>query len=241
MGVKPGVFGANTDTIVGISAQPDVNGFWTVMCNLGNDCETHEINDTGFVVSTSIQQKGGSDVTNNVIDLGAMKVLTSPDVSVGFTCTYATTVTLTSDDFTLIDVTVSGSQVGFGDLDNAFTLTAGEVGDKIVLGNDITVKAEWPLSLSGIYPHFLSCDVSTAGNQVISIIKAGCISKTLKVKTPIGDKNYVQFNYRTFAVENQESATQSIHCEVKICPGTTNCAKDVSCPSSGTDLLYDFQ
>ena len=182
-------------------------------------------------------------VSNNVIDLDGVKLITSPlGVGVDFTCDYDTAVNVQSGAFTVEDVSISGTQSSIGSLDDGFTFTAGD-GTPLVLGNDITIKTTWSVVLSDVSPHYERCSVKH-GDQEVPIVKDGCMASTLGaelVANASGVRNEVSMKYKTFTIENETAATQSITCNVKLC-ASGNCAKNPAgtCPTASADTPYGY-
>ena len=153
---------------------------------------------------------------------------TSPlSAGVNFVCDYSTSVDVQSDAFIVQDVSIHGTQSGYGSLTGGFTLSAGD-GTPTVLGNELTVTALWTLNLSDVSAHYDSCSV-TQGTQSVSIVKYGCMATTLGaqlVPNASGVTNEVSMKYKTFTVENEVATEQIVTCDVKLCTGTTNCVHD---------------
>jgi hypothetical protein len=248
MGVKEGVFGAGqlplgtwTD-----ADNADKDGFYWRPCNLGDSCETHKIDGDDLIFTSSIEQLGNDrtrsiTTKNKQIKLGdALTINTSPfGVDVDFVCTYKTTVTVASDDFTVQDVTIAGSTSSTGTLDQGFTLTVGD-GTKIILGQMVTATAKWEVTLSDIAPHFRLCILHHGGKEVV-IIKDGCISATLGMTdlTPASDS--VSVSFRTFTIDSAQPTTaQRLQCHIRLCPDGTNCAKAHVCPKDDDDHHYGY-
>jgi len=194
----------------------------------------------------SLQQVGSSrtrSVADTIIDLGDFNVVTSPfGVGVDFTCSYGSTVSITSGDFTVQDVSVTGTQTGSGNLATGWTLNAG-FGDTIVLGGMINVIAIWSMSISGIEPYLKSCTINH-GSKSVAVMKEGCHSTVLGVEaSPTTNANSVAFSYRTFMIEDEAENTQSVTCDVQLCATGSNCVRDSSenaCPNSGADKNYGY-
>ena len=195
--------------------------------------------------ASKIEAKGDArtrSVDNNVIDLGnGLNIVTSPfGVGVGFTCIYDSSVEVSSDAITVQDVSISGTHSAAGNLQLGFTMTAGD-GSAILLGNDLVVTTTWSLDISGISPHYEKCEV-TQGTATISIVKDGCMATTLGAKAVANESevtNAVIMEFKTFLVEGEVTTTQLVTCDVKLCSGTANCAKDLSCKKSDDPYGYE--
>ena len=179
---------------------------------------------------------------NNVIELGnGVKIVTSPfGVGVDFTCIYDSSVEVSSDAITVQDVSISGTHSASGNLQLGFTMTAGD-GSAIVLGNDLVVSTTWSLDIPGISPHYQKCEV-TQGAATVLIIKDGCMATTLgaeAVAKDAGVTNAVGMKYQTFLIEGEVSTSQLVTCDVKLCSGTANCAKDSSCKKNDDPYGYE--
>ena len=183
-------------------------------------------------------------LSDNVIDLDGVKLITSPlGVGVDFTCNYDTAVNVQSGAFTVEDVSIFGTQSSIGSLDDGFTFTAGD-GTPLVLGNDITIKTTWSVVLSDVSPHYESCSV-IHGDQEVPIVKDGCMASTLGgelVANTAGVTNEVSMKYKTFNVENETAATQSVTCNVKLC-ASGYCAKGLAgtCSTASSDTSFGSQ
>ena len=180
-------------------------------------------------------------VDNNIIDLGnGLMIITSPfGVGVDFTCDYDSKVAVSSSPFTVQDVSISGAHSASGTLDLGFTMLAGD-GSAIILGDDIVVKTSWALDLSDISPHYENCEV-TQGTKYVSIVKDGCMASTLgaaSVANAAGVTDSVSMKYKTFTIEDEVATTQEVTCDVKLCAGTTNCAKALICTQSNDPYGY---
>ena len=195
--------------------------------------------------ASTIEAKGDSrtrSVDNNVIDLGnGLNIITSPfGVGVDFTCNYDSIVQVASAAMTVQDVSITGTHSASGELNLGFTMTAGD-GSAIILGNDLVVTTLWSLDISDVSPHYENCEV-TQGSVAVAIVKDGCMATTLgaePVANALGVTNSVVMKYKTFTIEGEEATTQEVTCDIKLCAGTTNCAKDKSCAKS--DDPYGFE
>ena len=95
--------------------------------------------------------------------------------------------------------------------------------------------------ISGISPHYEKCEV-TQGTATISIVKDGCMATTLGAKAVANESevtNAVIMEFKTFLVEGEVTTTQLVTCDVKLCSGTANCAKDLSCKKSDDPYGYE--
>ena len=194
--------------------------------------------------ATKIEVNGDArtrTVSDNVIDLDGVKVVTSPHgVGVAFTCNYDSSVNVQSGPLTVQDVSIGGSHTSSGTLDGGFTLTAGD--GTILLGDDIIVTAAWTLALSDVYPHYESCLVKHGTSVGVPIVKNGCMASTLGaevVANPADVTNEVSIKYKTFSVEDESATTQVVTCTVKLC-AAGNCARAAKCPTSTADTPYKY-
>ena len=182
----------------------------------------------GSRVEVAGGSRARSDTENNKLDLeSGVKVITSPfGVGVDFQCVYDTTVSLSSDPFTVEDVTVTGTHTASGFLNTGFVMVAGD-DSPIVLGDEITLTTTWQLDIAGVQPHYLNCAV-TQGAKDVQLIVDGCMSNTLGVETVAnanGETNLVSMKYKTFKIEDETATTQTVTCDVMLCQGTDNCAR----------------
>ena len=176
--------------------------------------------------------------TNNLGN--GLMVNTAPlGASVEFTCTYDSKVAVSSTPFTVQDVSITGTHSSTGSLDLGFTMLAGD-GSAIILGDDIVVKTSWALDLSDITPHYANCQI-TQGKKSVSIVKNGCMASALgaeSVANAGGVTDSVSLKYKTFVIENEVATTQKVSCDIKLCAGTTNCAKALICTQSNDPYGY---
>lgn len=165
---------------------------------------------------------------------------TSPfGVGVDFTCEYDTSVEVASTSFNVEDVSIDGTHSSSGTLDSGFTLSVGD-GNTIILGDDITFKTTWSLTFADVSPHYESC-LLTQGTQTVPLVKDGCMASALGVEKVSASSNEVAIKYKTFIIENETAATQTILCNLKLCSLLLNCAKANTCPADGTDIFYRFE
>lgn len=147
-------------------------------------------------------------------------------MGVDFQCDYDTSVEVISSEFTVEDVSISGTHTAAGNLKSGFTMVAGD-NSPIVLGNDVTVTTTWALTIAGVTPHYKNCAV-THGAQDVDITKDGCMSGTLGasiVPQTGGLTNAVSMKYKTFTIEGETATSQTVSCDVQLCQGTENCAR----------------
>ena len=167
-------------------------------------------------------------------------VNTSPlGASVDFTCTYDAKVAVSSSPFTVQDVSISGTHSASGTLDLGFTMLAGD-GSAIILGDDIVVKTSWALDLLDITPHYENCHI-LQGTKSVSIVKNGCMASALgaeSVANAVGVTDSVSMKYKTFLIEDEDATKQKVSCDIKLCAGTTNCARASICIESNDPYGY---
>jgi len=241
MTVDQAVFGEqNILSVAGLAAAAETDHYYKT-CALGDaSCLTPVLNGDTLTFTAKMQQVGNSrtrSVADTIIDLGGgLNVVTSPfGVGVDFTCSYDTTVTLTSEEFDVQDVSVEGTHTSSGTLDGGFTLTAG-TGEAIVLGEIINVAAAWSLAIDNIEPYFKSCIV-THGDKTVSVIKDGCHATVLGATAPASTETSVAFDFRTFVIEGETATGQTVACDVQLCAAETNCAKVATCPTDAFQFL----
>ena len=182
-----------------------------------------------------------STIGNQKIDFGNGLTILTPLISkVGdFTCVYATKFELVSNPLIVQDVSITGTQSASGTLDHGFTMSAGD-GSAIILGNEIVVQTSWSLELSDVSLHYENCAV-TQGEYTILIVKDGCMASSLGaelVANAATVTDQVSMKYRTFTIEGEVATTQEVKCDIKLCAGTTNCAKSTTCVRSNDPFNY---
>ena len=174
------------------------------------------------------------------IDLGNDLVLnTSPlGVGVSFECAYDATISISSADFDVNDVTVSGTTTGSGNLQGGFSLSVGD-DSPVILGHKITATATWSVSLSNIKPHFKTCTLKHGSKSVV-MIKQGCTSNAMSVTGLTSTSNTVSYTWPTFTIDKVTDTTQTLDCEIQLCEGTDNCSRDSECPNTENDEPYIY-
>ena len=180
-----------------------------------------------------------SSEDSSKIDLGTTIVSTgSNGATVSFRCEYALDITLTSDSFTLEEVTVSGVQSAVGKLDAGFSLVLGDgTGQPVNLGEMLDVTISWEIEPDYVSFYIEDCRVEQ-GATVVEIIKERCYSESLKV-TPMYEAPYEHwFKMMTFTMDNESTNEQFIVCEIKIC--TDNCDKPTDNSQCPVSLHYKY-
>ena len=163
--------------------------------------------------------------------------------SVDFRCTYDTTIDVTSAEFDVEDVSISGTTSGTGKLDTGFELTVGD-GSAIILGQAVTVKAEWSVKLSDVSPHFEECKVHH-GDKDVTVVKQGCIAGAVGLTDLTPTSDTVSYEMKTFTIDGVTGKNQRMECQIKLCATTSdgspkNCAKEPACPVDGNDEHFGY-
>jgi len=229
---------------------------WVKSCDLdSDDCNmSHKVagNDLIFTVQFSLKGKsrGRSDVEDKIIDLGDVQVNTAPfGIGVSFECTYGMTVDLTSNEYSVQEVTVSGTKTGDGSLQDGFTMTLNDdSGDALVLGSRLNVEVNWSLTLSDIDYYFQGCSVRHASNTdevptKVAVVKSGCYSEALHAtRDTCSDDNGICMSFQTFTIEAEAGTDQIIGCTVQLCNSATADGCDgktaPTCPAADTAYVY---
>lgn len=194
-------------------------------------------------MSTEIELIGSArtrSVEHNIVPVNGKQLVTSPaGVAVAFQCSYDVRLSLTSEEFDVQDVSVTGVQTAVGNLESGFKLTAGQSGIGNVLGSDIIINTEWESPLTNISPHYESCEV-VQGTTTVSVLKSGCLAEVVNAGNLVGNFEMVQFSYTTFLVHGESVLKQVIKCNVKLCTGNNNCATSANCPADSVDADYGY-
>lgn len=262
MEIGSGVF-ADSDESMGLvepalddaSDDDDTLG-WIKHCDLdSDDCNmSHKVegNFLIFTVQFSLvgNKRGRSDVEDKTIDLGDVVVNTAPfGIGVSFECTYGMTVDLTSNQFSVQEVTVSGTKAGDGSLEDGFAMTLNDDStDALVLGSRLNVEVDWSLMLSDIDYYFQGCSVRHAANTddnptKVAVVKSGCYSEALHAtRDTCSDGDGICMSFQTFTIEAESGTNQIIGCTIQLCNSEADGGCDgktaPTCPDDAPEYVY---
>lgn len=247
---KPEVLGQGQwDTVSDWKTTADANGMYSATCLLSDgerSCgvptfETDPQGKENMVFTNELIQ--GSRTRRSVRNRAYSKhnevslpdgitISTSSDgVDIKFKCWYLTTVTVDSEDYNVQTITLTGEETNYantGNLAHGFTLVISPA--TIILGQVAEVTATWAVAISAVSFHFDSCKI-IHGSQSVNIIQGACTASSLGVTTPANGV----YQFRTFRITGAEEKTgtaQRMSCDIKICRGSTNCARTGSCPTT---------
>ena len=182
------------------------------------------------------------DVQDNVIDLGALSVVTTPfGAAVIFTCTYSMTINVASQEYAVTGASVVDTLHGIGSLAEGFTmaLNNGET-PSLLLGEALPVAITWSVTyLTSLTFYIDQCTV-THGTTTIMVVKEGCYSAALGV---VPEDSHQAFSYQVFKGFGQTDSSQKIRCTAHICEvgQCQNPTADAQCPADGEDVFYNYK
>jgi hypothetical protein len=214
----------------------------------GTDGMTYTMNNDTITFSMMISLAGSnrhrSNVEHDSIDLGDRQIVINPfGVGMIFQCTYPLLVTLSSEAYTVEDVSISSSMQGQGQWTDSFTMTLnGGNGVEFILGEVLPVAVSWAVNHADLTFYYDGCSV-THGSTMINVIKGGCFAGATKAMPTVSDKNEKGFEFQIFKGVNEMATSQTIECSVMICK-IGECAMPQSnddCPSDGMhDSFYGY-
>merc|ERR1719500_225524 len=114
--------------------------------------------------------------------MNGITLVTAPHgVSVTFSCSYQTNVTVDSASFEVQDVSIHGDTMGTGDLKSGFSLTFSNAATsgKFILGGLQAVHVTWSVRLTGVSFFLDSCKLMDEAHS-FDLVKGACYSDTLK-------------------------------------------------------------
>lgn len=256
VGYKLGVFGTTQDSANagGALVPGDASDMYRKTIALA-EATLDFTNPTNLEFKTRVELGGGqsnrarTDTVDTEIELDTgLKIITTPfGVGVDFSCKYDSAFSVSSADFTVEDISITGEISSNGDLTNSMTMVAGDPDTATVLGNDVKVSTTWALALTDVSFHYKACAV-TQGTKTVELIKDGCRSSILGVEH-VGRlfANKIEMKYKSFMIDGETATQQSVTCDIQICDGlqaaTTHC-ESVSQPPACNTLLpetYGFE
>lgn len=218
---------------------------WQLSCSLGSCNMTYKVVGDDLVFTVRIQQEGNSrirsDVTSKVIDLGGVKVTTTPfGVGVTFHCAYAMALDVSSSAFQVQPVSISGMKQERGNLKDGFAMSLKYGMDShMLLGAVQEVTVDWSVTtLPDVSFFFDNCQVHQA-TYAIDVVKGSCYSKVLQVQKHDGTSTRQSFGYKTFTIANHHSNEQKITCTIKLCFDQI-CGKATTQEKCPPKDVYDF-
>merc|ERR1711976_403258 len=239
--MEPELFGLNDpESAVWASiAQPTYSGN-KLRCGkeLGNaDQRVYMIENEDKLVAEVTLSIGGNDrqrsaVRGTELNLGDMAVYTSNvGIQVLYRCEYPTNVDVSSQPFDVQTISAFGQNAGVGNLAGGFSMELSsptEDGSRFIMGGQLEVAVNWGARFLSQFSFRISeCSV-LHGDTHVDVIKGGCYSGLLEAQPVEVDSNLSQqFIFNMFKALDEESQTQVISCEVKVC-------KDY-CSQSGED------
>lgn len=246
-----------TNGLAGLSpsgAKPNTSGKHTGMdysleCTHGSCNMASTIAANKLVLSIDMAQDGNDRVRSiakdNEMTINGVTIETSPHgVSVTFSCSYDTSVSVDSAAFSVHDVAIHGDTTGTGDLKGGFSMafTNAASSGKFILGGVQGVHITWSVKLNGVTFFIDSCDV-VDGTASLAIAKGACYSDTLKTtrlnqKAGVTDK--ASLEYKTFQLKGSNGTNLKVKCTVQVCNSAASCAKPTTCPSGTADKAYSY-
>jgi len=191
---------------------------------------------------------------DNTYDLDGQVVETTPyGITIAFSCQYPTKISLSTDTYSVEDVSISDSLTSTGDWSSAFGLTLIEnnkAAENIMLGDILGVRLSWQAGDLGSKMSFQTdeCTV-THGDLSVAVVKAGCYAGVIQTEAFTGKWTGLalgevvnSFQYKTFRSPGLDTKEQTISCSLTVCP-VESCyrpASDEACPSEGHDFLYHY-
>jgi len=172
------------------------------------------------------------------IDLGDMAVYTSNvGIQVLYRCEYETALTVSSESFDVQTVTAFGENAGIGNLVGGFSMSLSSPtsdGERFIMGGQLEVGISWSASLLSAFSFRIQECTITHGDTSVDVIKQGCFAGLLEAQPVETESNLSSaFAFNMFKALDEESATQFLSCEVKVCKdycdqavGTGNCPVD---------------
>ena len=202
-----------------------------------------------LVFSVKVAQDGNARTRSNIdvhnrISLGLVTLITSPfTVGVNFQCSYDMEVSLTSNEFTVEDVSMTGTHSNTGQLDAGFIMNLSS--NSVILGSIMHVTTTWALQAQFDDLHFYleQCTILQGGEEV-DIIKGSCLSEVLNTGFAPSPSS-IKFCYQTFSIQGvRADKGQMLQCFIQLCMDGHDCKKATvqsQCPSiTNEDELMQY-
>lgn len=150
-----------------------------------------------------------------------VQITPSTGSDISFQCDYSTKIDVSSDNYTVEDVSIVGTEVATGKLDSGFTMNLGS--EKINLGSDQTINISWAIkSLTNVKFYLESCHV-VQDEVEIDIIKSACLSSVfIKENSFKASPVEIEFSYKTFKITGKTSNKQKMRCHITVCKSDYN-------------------
>jgi len=223
---------------------------WGVSVGLGQGGMTHRIEGDKLIFTAFIGVHGDQRQRSDIVMKNIETNLNHTVITTGFNgvamkyqCSYNRTISVSSEDFAVEDVTVTDHQDGFGNLANGFSMVLNN-GDGLmyILGAELPIEVKWSVNvLADLKFNFDFCKV-THGATDFFIIKNGCYATTVAARPLAQSHNSNSFEYRVFKAKGEVAKDQTIECEVTVC-NEDSCQSPESnsdCPSDNHDSLYGY-
>ena len=244
----PALFGANVEGVTPVAGELtdiEMNGKsvkgYQIRCGLGECDMTYKAAGGTLTFQMNLMK----DLVGKQDFNGVSVLMGTRDISIGITCDYPMKIEVSSEKYTIMDVSTSGSVGGKGSLATGFKLNlAGQSGDSILLGAMMDVTASWAVkTLPDISFYFSQCSIVHEATT-INVIQDGCYAKALKVGPKAStDSTQVGFSFKTFMVSGATSNAQVVKCTIQLCTDTCDPAKptqDSQCPTGDNFDNFDF-
>lgn len=199
-----------------------------------------------MALSGSNRARSDLSVDGREIDLGAKTLFTSPfGIGVEFVCKYPTTVSVSSEDYSVVAVDLTYEREGVGSFANAFSIQIGDGSvNQFILGEILDVAVEWSqVGLSDLAMSVTGCSIAH-GDKNIAIVKNGCYAEVLEVvSTGITDRKS-DFSYKLFKGVGVNSVDQTLTCEAEIFKASVKDPRpssDADCPVQGNDFFFNYK
>jgi len=199
-----------------------------------------------LALSGSNRARSDLSVDGREIDLGAKTLFTSPfGIGVEFVCKYPTTVSVSSEDYSVVAVDLTYEREGVGSFANAFSIVIGDGSvNQFILGEILDVAVEWSqVGLSDLAMSVTGCSIAH-GDKNIAIVKNGCYAEVLEVvSTGITDRKS-DFSYKLFKGVGVNSVDQTLTCEAEIFKASVKDPRpssDADCPVQGNDFFFNYK
>jgi len=183
-----------------------------------NEDETKMIAEVSFALAGENRQR--SSVADKEINLGDMAVYTSNfGISVVYQCVYSTALTVSSGAFDVQTVSAFGQNTGVGNLATGFSMNlSSPTGEKFIMGGQLEVGIEWSARFLDQFSFRIKdCSVQH-GDTSVAVIKQGCYAGLLDAHPVKKSSDLIEaFMFNMFKGIDEETQTQVISCEVKVC------------------------
>jgi len=246
------LFGLNAGEAVnwGGEASPECDeSDCTIKSDFGKDGMSYVMGETTITWSMMISLTGNNrhrsdSIDHDQIDLGDRQIIINPfGVGMLFQCTYPRLVTLSSQAYTVEDVSISSSMQGDGKWTESFTMVLNNGdGVEFILGQVLPVEISWAVNHAKLTFYYESCAV-THGNTVINVIKGGCYAGATKTAPTVTEQYKNAFEFTIFKGVNEVETKQTIECSVMICEDGAcgNPQTNADCPADGDhDSFYKY-